>query len=264
MSANADSQSMGPCEELLEIRTLDCSGAFWNLHHYSIAGSTNDVARGLEPWSAVRADVQTKGRGRFGRAFASGSGGLWISAVLPKLGDQGAGFSLRVGASLLDYIKNLGLSQARLRWPNDLMCGNQKLGGLLIEQTAGGSLIVGFGLNIFNEPWSGDVSLQGITTSLAVLMDQPPSIEHATTGVLAALAEAHQKMISTGMAGAIEELNRGWVDPMPVEIHLSDGEIGAGFFVGLDPQGNLILRDDAGEEFCVQHHLVERLRELIP
>ena len=60
--------------------------AGWKLFECATAASTNDLARGLPAWSAVRADTQTGGRGRFGRTFVSDRGGLWISAVLPAGG----------------------------------------------------------------------------------------------------------------------------------------------------------------------------------
>lgn len=242
---------------------LLAGGESWILTRYAEVGSTNDTARDLPPWSAVCADVQTKGRGRFGRAFASSLGGLWISAVLPANGPQGiwAGFSLRVGASLLAYIRSLGISWARLRWPNDLMCGSRKIGGLLIEQPASGILIVGFGLNIRNQPWSANPELREITTTLAQEMEHPPSVMEAAQSVLCALAQSHKKMLEGGMALAIEELNREWSTPMPVEVDLTSGGVLIGLFCGLDSEGHLKIRVPSGDQIVVEHHLVQKLRE---
>jgi BirA family biotin operon repressor/biotin-[acetyl-CoA-carboxylase] ligase len=258
MSVNKDCDA-----NLKESIRLEAGGENWTLTRYAEVGSTNDLARDLPPWSAVCADVQTKGRGRFGRAFASGPGGLWISAVLPAGGPQGiwAGFSLRAGASLLAYLRSLGISGARLRWPNDLMCGSQKVGGLLIEQPASGILIVGFGLNICNQPWSAYPELREITTTLAEEMENPPSIMDAARGVLAALAHSHKKMLKGGMAMAIEELNPEWSTPLPVEIDLNGGGVLIGLFCGLDSEGHLKIRVPSGSDLVVEHHLVKKLRE---
>jgi BirA family biotin operon repressor/biotin-[acetyl-CoA-carboxylase] ligase len=218
----------------------------------------------MPPWSAVRADVQTKGRGRFGRSFASGPGGLWLSAVMPTEGpsEQWAGFSLRAGASLLAYLKqNLGLAEARLRWPNDLMCGTRKLAGLLIEQPASGMLIVGFGMNVTNQPWLEDPALEHTATRLADWIT-PPDLFSLTEGILDTLADAHREMLRGGMQAAIEELNTGWQEPMPVEIILSNGKTTSGAFLGLDSSGNLLLLDAAGTVSEIPHPHVERLREL--
>ena len=76
--------------------------AGWKLFECGSAASTSDLAHDLPVWSAVRADIQTGGRGRFGRVFVSDPGGLWISAVLPADGGvaKWAGFSLMVGVHL--------------------------------------------------------------------------------------------------------------------------------------------------------------------
>ena len=274
--------------------------AGWRLYEYATAGSTNDLARGLPAWSAVRADVQTGGRGRFGRVFVSDPGGLWISAVLPSEGgpQRWAGFSLMVGIHLVRMLESLSVPGARLRWPNDLMSGPKKLGGLLIEQSSSETLVVGFGLNVRNSPWATDPALETISTSLAracgleatggtgvppvleermgrmpmtlvgAALDGPPSIPplpeifEITVRTLDALADAHQEMQVTGMAAAIRELNRRWREPVPVRIALSGGDQVFGLFTGLDPHGNIRLLDDTDCEFLVPHQSIEKLFEI--
>lgn len=238
-------------------------GTEWRLRHYPKTESTNDICRELPGWSAVRADVQTKGRGRFGRAFVSGAGGLWISAALPATGGsaQWAGFSLRVGACLLRFLKSLGIASARLRWPNDLMCGSQKVAGLLIEQPASGMLIVGFGMNVCNEPWLDDPALRTTATNLAEWIT-PPAIPDLAHSVLEALSSAHREMLQGGMEAAIHELNKSWQVPSTVEIQLSTGGSVTGLFTGLDDQGHLLLLDESGATLRVEHPLVERLWEI--
>jgi BirA family biotin operon repressor/biotin-[acetyl-CoA-carboxylase] ligase len=177
--------------------------------------------------------------------------------------EQWAGFSLRVGACLLRYLKSLGIPSARLRWPNDLMCGPRKVAGLLIEQPASGMLIVGFGLNITNEPWLNDPALRATATNLAEWIE-PPDIAAVAHGVLEALSSAHAEMKTGGMAAAIEELNRSWEVPSPVDIQLSTGGSVAGLFTGLDADGHLLLLAPDGQTQRVEHPLVERLREILP
>lgn len=174
-----------------------------------------------------------------------------------------AGFSLRVGACLLRYLKSLGISSARLRWPNDLMCGSLKVAGLLIEQPSNGMLIVGFGLNITNEPWVDDSALRSTATNLAEWIE-PPDLTTVSHGVLDALSSAHSEMLLGGMAAAIEELNRSWEVPSPVEIHLNTGRIVRGLFKGLDAEGHLQLLDEDGSTRRIEHPSVERLREILP
>jgi len=238
--------------------------AGWRLHHCASAASTNDIARELPAWSAVVADVQTGGRGRFGRAFVSDPGGLWISAVLPADGGAAkwAGFSLMVGVHLVKFLEALQIPGARLRWPNDLMSGPKKLGGLLIEQSAHGTLVVGFGLNVRNSPWKQDPALEAIATSLSAVAGDVPPVGTLAVHVLDALADAHQAMIAGGMPAAILELNRRWADPVPVDILLSGGDHIFGRFAGLDAGGNLRLLDEANRENIVEHQRIEKLFEI--
>lgn len=237
--------------------------AGWRLYACGDVESTNDIARGLPPWAAVRAATQSGGRGRFGRAFVSDRGGLWISAVLPATeGPQvWAGFSLMAGCHLVRMLEALRVREARLRWPNDLMAGSKKLGGLLIEQSAPGLLIVGFGLNVVNRPWEGDPGLAEIATSLACEAEGVPGLEEVTVRTLDALAEAHHAMLHGGMDAAIREFNDRWRRPIPVRILLSGGGSTGGRFAGLDPRGNLRLLDESGNQTVVAHHRVERLME---
>jgi len=236
----------------------------WNFVHLSETTSTNDVCRPLPPWSAVRADSQTHGRGRFGRAFVSQKGGLWLSASLPTPGpaEIWAGFSLRVGASILTRLRALGLAAARLRWPNDILLGPRKLAGLLIEQPASGALVVGLGMNVLNEPWNEAPELKETSTRLADWISPVPDLDFLAHQILDALADAHQQMLIGGMRAAIEELNAHWTEPQPVEISLSGGGSVRGAFLGLTPNGHLQLLDPAGSVFLVEHPIVERLREL--
>lgn len=239
-------------------------GAGWHLAVYESAGSTNDLARQLPAWHAVRADQQTSGRGRFGRAFVSDPGGLWLSAILP--GEGGAarwtGFSLMVGCHLLRMLARLGVPAARLRWPNDILVGSRKLSGILIEQGARGSLIVGIGMNVRNCPWQEDSTLASCTTRLADLRPGLDDLDSLTIHVLDALADAHAAMESGGLTAAIEELNRHWNTSRAVEITLLEGPPVRGIFAGLDGQGNLRILSASGREHIVPHHHVGRLAEL--
>ena len=234
----------------------------WKLVELEEVESTNDVCRGLAAWSAVRADRQTRGRGRFGRRFVCGDGGLWISAVLPLEGpaSEWAGFSLRVGLELLALLESLGVANARMRWPNDLMCGDRKAGGVLIEHAASGVLIVGLGMNIRNEPWLEDPELRETATRLAD-WTEAPQLADLSRGVLAAFAAAHRKMRAGGLAATVEEWNARWREPLAVEIFLSGGRRVGGLLRGLCRDGNLELLGGDGSVFAVDHALVERLTE---
>src|SRR5579864_1733559 len=102
--------------------------------------STQDLARELGIGSTVVADHQTAGRGRHDRSWDAPPGtALLVSFVLaptPLL-------SLAAGVAAAEACGN----GVRLKWPNDLLLGGRKLGGILVETTAG-KAICGIGINL--------------------------------------------------------------------------------------------------------------------
>lgn len=236
--------------------------ATWHLQAYDSVPSTNDLARDLPAWTAVTARSQTAGRGRFGRSFVSEEGGLWISAVLPTEGGPARwnGFSLMVGNYLRKMLHDLGIPESRLRWPNDLMVGTKKMGGLLIEQGRNETLTVGLGLNVQNTPWQSEPDLAPCTTRLADRLPDGPDANDLVVPVLDALADAHEAMLISGLVQAIRDFNTHH-EPIPVEITRPNGSSTRGTFTGLDPTGNLIILDARGTPRTVPHNEVERLRE---
>ncbi len=115
--------------------------------------STNDAARdaaeqGAAEGTAILALEQTAGRGRRGRSWASPPGGLYLSVVLrPRLPVERwplIGLGAAVGTA--SAVETMTGRPIGLKWPNDLMQGDGKAGGLLLE-TAGTSLVIGIGIN---------------------------------------------------------------------------------------------------------------------
>ncbi|MBY0562175.1 biotin--[acetyl-CoA-carboxylase] ligase [Hyphomicrobium sp.] len=111
----------------------------------------------------VIADTQTGGRGRSGRAWVSEPGNLHASvafrsdAPLEKAGQ----LSLLAGIAVIDAVRaTMDLApgtELRLKWPNDILIGSAKAGGILVESTSvragpGFLAILGFGLNLISAP----------------------------------------------------------------------------------------------------------------
>src|ERR1019366_8859061 len=119
----------------------------WSVEHHPIVTTTQALACSRPAWSAVTADEQTAGRGQRERSFVSDPGGLYLTAVLPYAGDPLAsrGFALAVGWAVCTTLRRAGVVDVRLRWPNDLMVGTRKVGGILIKQAARDTLLVGLG-----------------------------------------------------------------------------------------------------------------------
>lgn len=127
------------------------------------AASTQDeahqlAATGAAHGSAFAVPVQTEGRGTRGRVWISEEGGLWLSVVCrPARGSAVEVVGVRCGLALARFLDGLVRPPARvaLKWPNDLMLGSGKLGGILAEARWQGDalawIVVGVGLNVRNE-----------------------------------------------------------------------------------------------------------------
>lgn len=221
-------------------------------------GSTHDMALRLLdeahlddieiPPTLLLAESQSAGHGRSGRPWSSPPSGLyltWIRCDLP------ASIFLRLpvvaAAAAVTCLRETG-AEVGLKWPNDLVSGNRKLGGLLLHtrRANGGWCVVSLGLNVTGAPeLSGDA--RSGAASLAELLDDGSVVPG--TADLAASFVRH-------MASALdhpEEAAATWRGALvhrkgdPMEVHLDDGSTVAGSFAGVTGEGFLRLKTGATE-----------------
>ena len=134
-----------------------------NIHIYASLESTNKTAKemaanGCAHGTAVIADGQTAGKGRFGREFYSPPGtGLYMSIVLrPRSMPTGIGEIPTVAAAVIvcDVIENVTGQKAQIKWVNDILLGGKKICGILTEAMTGIEsggidwIVIGIGINI--------------------------------------------------------------------------------------------------------------------
>jgi BirA family biotin operon repressor/biotin-[acetyl-CoA-carboxylase] ligase len=129
-----------------------------------VTGSTNAVAlelaeAGTPEWTLVAAGHQTAGRGRLGRTWLSEPGrSLTFSFVLrPRLAPLRTGLlTLLVGASMAEAAGAQTGVELRCKWPNDLVVGERKAGGILGEAKVEGDevrhVVLGIGVNLSDPP----------------------------------------------------------------------------------------------------------------
>ncbi len=130
-----------------------------------VTGSTNETAQGLAEegapeWTLVAANHQTAGRGRMGRTWVDRPGGaLMCSFVLrPVTLDPASGglIPLLAGASMAEAAHDVAGVAVRCKWPNDLLVGLAKVGGVLIESAIDSGrfryAVVGIGVNLEPPP----------------------------------------------------------------------------------------------------------------
>ena len=124
--------------------------------------STNEFLKGLsskqelENFTVVTAETQTKGKGQMGAIWASEPSKNLIMSILVKdfLSDICQIFNLNIVISLavIEVLESLKIPNLSIKWPNDIMSYNKKIGGILIENIikSDGTIlsIVGLGLNV--------------------------------------------------------------------------------------------------------------------
>ena len=134
---------------------------------YNTTTSTNDVGKEMplnKEFLVISSDIQTKGRGRESKKWHSPSGNVCFSITFIEK-DPNIPISLITGVIAQIAITNaLNAKNIQLKWPNDLIYKNKKIGGILVEKEIEGSYIktiVGIGINLDidkKEPWWGDLS----------------------------------------------------------------------------------------------------------
>jgi BirA family biotin operon repressor/biotin-[acetyl-CoA-carboxylase] ligase len=219
--------------------------------------STMDVLHelaqaGAPAGAAVVAAEQTGGRGSRGRPWASPRGGLWLSVLFRPTVVPGLELlSLRIGLAVAQALELLGAPAIGLKWPNDLMLGDRKLGGILCEArwqgSAPGWVVAGLGLNVANET---PPLLRAVATSLiSVLPEVTP--DGLLAPVLAALREVDPDAGALTRHERTRFQSRDWLHGRPL---LAPAE---GVAAGLSPEGALLVRLAAGATTAVRGGTVE-------
>jgi BirA family biotin operon repressor/biotin-[acetyl-CoA-carboxylase] ligase len=176
--------------------------------------STMDIAHRLAAASApggtmVIADEQTAGRGRNGNVWISRSGeGIWMTMVeRPRDGSGVPVLSLRLGVRCARALDLFADEPIRLKWPNDLYVGSDKLGGILVEarwrQDRLDWVAIGVGVNVVAPAGiDGTAGLEGGTRRMDVLRELVPCVRTAAaTGgdlTLRELAEFGSRDLALG------------------------------------------------------------------
>ena len=191
--------------------------------------------QGAPAGTAVVAAEQTAGRGSRGRRWHSPRGGLWLS-LLARPGRHGVELvSLRAGLALAETLDAAGLRVA-VKWPNDLMWGERKIGGVLCEARwvgdVPGWVAIGVGLNVRN-PIPPELAAKAAAMAEAV-GDATP--EGALELVLPALRALD---LTRGQLGLEEEARiaeRDWLRGRTLAAPV------AGLALGIAPDGALRVR----------------------
>jgi BirA family biotin operon repressor/biotin-[acetyl-CoA-carboxylase] ligase len=229
---------------------------------WSIA-STNTAllgraGRGSGASEVLLAEYQSAGRGRRGRAWLAPPGGAiclsmsWTFAAVPP--DLGA-LGLVIGVCVLRALHELGVRGAGLKWPNDLLVGEHKLGGVLIDlraESAGPAyVVIGIGLNVaLGAEVLRKIAAAGLpATDLASAGLTSPSRNRVAAGLIGRCIDGLIAFERQGLKPFLEEWrNADALRGRPVDVRAVEGAIAHGLARGIDLHGALVVETPQGLE----------------
>lgn len=189
------------------------------------------------------AAAQEEGRGRQGREWLSPSGNFHGSTVvqLRPTDPPAPSLALVCGVALIRAVEAAAPATGLiLKWPNDLLLGPGKLGGILLERSAD-KVVAGFGVNLASAP------------------EVPDRLTAALSSVVLVSPEAFAPLLAAAFARELERwrtdlpaLTALWMESAhkvgsPLTVHAGPGELLEGTFDGLEADGALRLRLGSGE-----------------
>ena len=227
------------------------------LHFAPVTNSTNtdalEAARNAAPHSSVYfADEQRAGRGRADRQWDSPAGeGLYASILLrPQIPAVRLPLvPLSAGLAVAEAIRAVTGLTVDLRWPNDLLIGSLKAGGILVESNTEGSTVafavVGIGINVHQRDFAPGLATPA--TSLDLESSRKVSRQDLLVALLKSLQREALGLLDSAAVAAIPrrvEQASTWMRGRKVQVH--GPQACAGVTAGLDENGFLLVRTDAG------------------
>jgi BirA family biotin operon repressor/biotin-[acetyl-CoA-carboxylase] ligase len=202
------------------------------------------------------ADHQTSGRGRHFRRWVSPPGaGLCLSLAytFDEPPDQLPSLTLAIGVGIISALQELGVTGISLKWPNDIVADDGKLGGILTEVQSRNNdhvtVITGIGLNI-DLPEGAAAGIESDwarhPVGMSEIVDELPAREQIAAAVIDGLHGVMRKFAALGLVAFAEEwATHDWLHGREVTVDLPDKQI-TGIAAGVDSDGALLI--DTGKE----------------
>lgn len=238
--------------------------AWFNLEIHDQLESTNtylmkQASAGAAHATCVAASLQTRGRGRRGRAWQAGLGASLTFSLLWRF-QSGAsalsGLSLAVGVALIRALHGLGVTEAELKWPNDVLVHYQnqyqKLAGILIElqgdMEGPSAAVIGIGINL-RLPQHLRRHIDQAATDLQAVTKLLPNPSELLGVVLKNLADVLSEFERNGFTQLREEwMQHHAYQNRAVRLLLPDGRETQGVVTGIAPDGVLLVDTATGPQ----------------
>lgn len=219
-------------------------------------GSTNTDARILlqagDPpeGTIVQAGFQMAGRGRKGNKWESNRNENLLFSIIfyPKMLEPSEQFNISMAVSLgiRDYLETM-ISDCKIKWPNDILAGNRKIAGILIENTLSGSSILntiaGIGLNINQERFQDYIPP---ATSLKMLTGKNYDLQLSLKELYSCIDKRYVQMTTCRHDQLREEYITRLYRLNEWHTFISDGAGFKGKIKSVDESGCLVLETESG------------------
>ncbi|HET7300149.1 MAG TPA: biotin--[acetyl-CoA-carboxylase] ligase [Oleiagrimonas sp.] len=225
--------------------------------HWELDSTSSELVRrqgSLPDLSVVLAEGQQAGRGRRGRMWLSPPGlNIYLSCL--KRFEQGfaglSGLSLTVGVAVAQALEDVGVTDAGLKWPNDVLARGGKLAGILVElngEYQGPCVaIVGVGINVRLPPSMREDIGQPVMDLAGLCHDQPPDRNLVAARLISRLRDSLCRFEIDGFGAFADDFaRRDLLRGKSLRLHGAQGTF-EGVGAGVDAQGALLVRTAQGE-----------------
>lgn len=233
-----------------------------NIIKLDAIGSTNTFLRQLsateaiEDFTVVTANYQIQGRGQMGTQWSSEPSKNLMVSVFKEVShlDLESHFfiSVVVSLSILQALKTFQIKNLKVKWPNDILSENKKIGGILIEniirQNKLDATIIGFGINVNQTQF--DHLPQA--SSLRLISGRVFALEEILQAILIKL-EYYFGMLKQKQFETLKKAYEKYLfrKNKPSTFKDSDGQLFSGYIKGISDLGHLkiLIEDEVVKEF---------------
>jgi BirA family biotin operon repressor/biotin-[acetyl-CoA-carboxylase] ligase len=253
-------QAVTLLDEQAVLSSIGAQRAWFKLEVHDYLESTNTfmmkkLSSGQAHASCVAANLQTNGRGRRGRAWQAGLGASLTFSLLWRFqcgASALSGLSLAVGVALIRALHGFGVTQAQLKWPNDVLIGREKLAGILIElqgdMEGPSAAVIGIGINL-NLPEKIKQKIDQPAIDLASVAAQTINPNELLGALLKHLAEVLSHFEQQGFTAIRDEWTKYHAyHQQAVKMLHPDGRETVGTVTNVADDGVLLINTAQGEQ----------------
>ena len=224
-----------------------------NLYVYNEVSSTNTLAKFLamndvENGSVVISEKQTNARGRSGKAWESPIGGVWLSVILHPHVDYSKLplITLATGVAVAKALERIGVKDAEIKWPNDIMIHDKKVCGILTEAVTQfntiENIIIGVGIDVNMDITNFPDELQAGTTTIADELGEKADENTLIRVFLEEFEKIGEVFLEDGIEDILKEWRkRSYTIGKIVEVRAPFNKYYDAYVVGIGKEGALIV-----------------------